>query len=60
MENIIIEYKEYVVLVVYSFSDLDVCNSFSKNIKGVLSACSEITRTKTIEAPLLRPDIFND
>ena len=60
MEDLIIEYKEYVVLVVYTFDNIDVCNAFSENIKGILSTCSEITRFNTIKAPLLRPDIFND
>ena len=55
MEDIIIEHKEYIVFVVYSFADINVCKSFAANIIQTISECGEVIKYETIKAPLLRP-----
>ena len=57
MQDIVIEHREFVALVVYTFKDFDLCLAFQENIKNVISGCSEITRFTTIKAPMLRPNL---
>tara|TARA_Y100000114_G_scaffold43691_1_gene39201 strand:+ start:8797 stop:8985 length:189 start_codon:yes stop_codon:yes gene_type:complete len=61
MEDLVLQHREYLIFVVYSFTDPDICHAFAENFKNVIDECSEVIRYEYIKQPMLRPilDIFN-